>query len=206
MKIDLTVPVREDLWHDVFKNEQMASLGHLGTHFDVRDKTFNLENTHRTGKVVDVRHVRERDIEVADLAELHIEAQDFIMLHTGFLKEAGYGGKVYFKDHPQLSMALIDHLLDKKVSLIGLDAAGIRRGEEHSKTDQYCADRGVFIIENLDNLDILQAQVAGKSFTVYTFPINFEGMSGLPCRVVAEISELRSSSCRSALALDQGKY
>ena len=187
MKIDLTVPVREDLWHDVFRNEQMASLGHLGTHFDVRDKQFDMENTIRCGKLVDVRDVHNRDIDIEDLGNLVIEVKDFIIFHTGFLKEVGYGGKVYFADHPQLSMALIDHLMDKKVSLIGLDAAGIRRGEEHTPTDQYCADRDVFIIENLDNLDILQSQAAGKPFRVYTFPINFEGMSGLPCRVVAEI-------------------
>ena len=187
MKIDLTVAVEEALWHDVFRNEKMASLGHLGTHFDVRDKPFDLDNTHRSGKVIDVSQVHERDIAVADLGDTVIEPLDFVMFHTGFLKAVGYGSKTYFSDHPQLSMALIDFLLDKKVSLIGIDAAGVRRGSEHTPTDQYCAERGVFIIENLANLDRLLAESSGKAFSVYTFPINFKGMSGLPCRVVAEV-------------------
>ena len=187
MKIDLTVPVKEEQWHDVFKNEKMASLGHLGTHFDVRDKPFNLDNTRRTGKVVDVSQVRGRDIDLEDITGIEIAPADFVMFHTGFLKQVGYGTKTYFSDHPQLSMALIHHLLDKKVSLIGIDAAGVRRGEEHTPTDQLCADRGVFIIENLTNLDVLLEKAGSQPISVHTFPINFEGMSGLPCRVIAEV-------------------
>ncbi|MDF2636571.1 MAG: hypothetical protein K0R78_3445, partial [Pelosinus sp.] len=57
----------------------------------------------------------------------------------------------------------------------------------HLYIDQYCADRGVFIIENLDNLDLLLEKTSNKSFTAYTFPVNMSGFSGLPCRVIAEI-------------------
>lgn len=146
MKIDLTVLVKENMWQNVFKNEQMAAFGHLGTHFDVRDKTFDLENIRRPGKVVDVSHVQDRDIEITDLGDVSLEPGDFILIYTGFLKATGYGSQTYFKEHPQLSMTLIEHLLENRVSLIGIDAAGVRRGAEHTPTDQYCADRGVFII------------------------------------------------------------
>jgi kynurenine formamidase len=187
MNIDLTVKVAREMWADILKNEKMTVFGHLGTHFDIMDKEFSLENIRRTGRVMDVSHTGRRDVEIADIGSSEIKKNEFIMFHTGFLKKIGYGSEEYFKIHPQLSMDLIDFLLSKNVSLIGIDAAGVRRGDEHTKTDQYCADHGVFIIENLDNLDLLLEKTGKSSFEVYTFPINFAGMSGLPCRVIAEI-------------------
>lgn len=62
-----------------------------------------------------------------------------------------------------------------------------KRGVEHTPKDQYCADRGVFIIENLCNLGKLLNQKNAMNFMANTYPINFDGMTGLPCRVVAEI-------------------
>lgn len=187
MKIDLSVKIKRDLEEEIGKNEKMALIGHLGTHFDVMNKEFSLDNTIRSGKVIDVSIITNRDIEVDDIKNVEIKEDDFIMFYTGFLKESGYGSKEYFKNHPQLSMELIDYLIEKGVSLIGIDAAGVRRGVEHTKTDQYCADKGIFIIENLDNLDIVLDKVKQDKFAVYTFPVNFEGLTGLPCRVVAEI-------------------
>ena len=186
-KIDLTVKVIKSKWSGIFKTEKMTALGHIGTHFDVMNKEFSLENTKRCGKIIDVRSIRNRDINIEDVISIEINKNDFIIFHTGFLKEKSYGTQEYFKMHPQLSVELIHYLIDKKVSLIGIDTAGVRRGAEHTKTDQYCADNGVFIIENLDNLEKLLNKVGSNPFTVYTFPINFEGMTGLPCRVIAEI-------------------
>lgn len=74
-------------------------------------------------------------------------------------------------------------MLQKHVSLLGLDCSGMRNGAEHNVMDQHCADHGVFVVENIINLD----QVAGKHATFYTFPIRFACYSGLPSRVVAEV-------------------
>ena len=63
--------------------------------------------------------------------------------------------------------------------------AGVRRGKEHTLMDQYCADRGAFVIENLCNLGAVAAE--GALFTAHTYPMNYAEMTGLPCRVVAEI-------------------
>ena len=76
-------------------------------------------------------------------------------------------------------------MLEKGVSIIGLDFAGVRRTPEHIPTDQYCADRGVFVVENLRNLEKVLA--AGGDFTAHTYPLHCTGMTGLTCRVVAEI-------------------
>jgi len=187
MKIDLTVSVSKETWNEIFKNEKMTAFGHVGTHFDVKNKEFSLDNTIRNGKIFDVKSITDRDIEINDIDSSEINKDDFVMFNTGYLKEVGYGTKEYYKSHPQLSNELIELLIEKKVSMIGIDAAGIRSGAEHGPIDQYCADKNIFVVENLDNLDILVQKTLNDNFRVYTFPIKMEGLDGLPCRVIAEI-------------------
>ena len=109
----------------------------------------------------------------------------FTAFFTGFQEKEGYGSRKYFTEHPQLSDDLIDALLDRGVSLIGVDCAGVHRGKEHTPKDQYCADRGVFIIENLCNLKAVLE--AGGNCRMHTYPMSYAEMSGLPCRVIAEV-------------------
>lgn len=80
---------------------------------------------------------------------------------------------------------LIEALVEKGVSIIGIDFAGVRRGQEHTPMDQFCAERGLFIVENLCNLSDLLKH--GIYFQAYTCPMNFAEMTGLPCRVVAKL-------------------
>lgn len=191
MKIDLTVKISKEmwnkLWNEAAENKKMTLLGHIGTHFDVMDKEFSLDNTERKGKVFDVSHVKNKEIKLEDIDISKVQENDFVMFYTGTLKEKGYGTKEYFKEYPELSEKLIQSLLDKKVSIIGIDTAGIRKPSEHVKIDQYCADNNVFVIENLDNLKTLLEKTTDKDFKVHTYPINIEGMSGLCCRVIAEV-------------------
>ena len=72
-----------------------------------------------------------------------------------------------------------------RVSVIGLDFGGVRRGREHTPKDRYCAEHNVFIIENLCNLKAVYD--AGGCFTAHTYPVNYTQMTGLPCRVIAEV-------------------
>lgn len=120
-------------------------------------------------------------------AEPAIREGMFVAFFTGFIEREGYGSKAYFREHPQLSKALIEELVRRKVSLIGVDFAGVRRGREHTPTDQYCADRGVFIIENLCALGEVAAASNDGRFTAHTYPMRYAEMTGLPCRVVAEV-------------------
>lgn len=186
MLIDLSVKVTKETHKATFENEKMASFGHLGTHFDVMNKTFPLAFTKRKGVVFDVSK-GDRDIDVTDVNMDLIQSDMFVAFYTGFIDREGYGTKTYFKVHPQLSKNLIDYLLNLNISMIGIDCAGIRRGGEHTPTDQYCADKGVFVIENLSNLERVLNDRKTAYFTAHTYPIHFEGMTGLPCRVVAEV-------------------
>lgn len=193
MKIDLSVAVTEEILTSMSDRTTSAQIppvakfGHLGTHFDVMDKKFSLENTERKGKVFDVSHIRGRNIEPGDINIDEITEHDFVIFHTGYLNEKKYGTPEYFQNHPELSDALITVLVNKKVSLLGIDAAGIRKAAEHSRADRYCADNGVFVIENLANLEKLLTAVKGRAFVVHTYPVNYVGLTGLPCRVIAEI-------------------
>ena len=184
---DMTLKITPKLAREVQGNEKIALAGHLGTHFDVMNREFPLEYFRRRARVFDVSEIQGRDIESSDI-ELDLVCREmFVVFYSGFVEKVGYGNQRYFKEHPQLSQNLIDQLLEKGVSMIGVDFAGVRRGKEHTPTDQRCADKGVFIVENLCNLKPLAA--AGE-FTAYTLPMNYGEMTGLPCRVVGEIESL----------------
>lgn len=185
MLIDITLKITPELIKDVPGNTSKALTGHVGTHFDVMNQEFPLAYTRREGIVFDVSAVTGRDICTEDILMDAVRQDMFVAFYTGFMDKVGYGNKAYFAQHPQLSHRLIDALLDKGVSIIGIDCAGIRRGSEHVPTDQRCADKGTFVIENLSQLNTVLAQ--SGSFTAHTYPMRFAEITGLPCRVVAEV-------------------
>lgn len=187
MKIDITYKITKEINALANSNEQKTFSGHLGTHFDVMNKVFPLAYTERKAVVFDVSNIKGRDIELSDIDTSLIDKDIFVLFYTGFIEKVGYGNTVYYKEHPQLSNELIDYLLAKKVSMIGVDFAGIRRGKEHVLADQRCADNGCFVIENLCNLkEVLKH---GDICLVHTYPLSYEGLSGLPCRVIAEFND-----------------
>lgn len=183
--IDITLKITPRMVADAQGNERKAFEGHLGTHFDVMNKEFPLDYTERQGIVFDVSKVLGRDIEPADIQLEAVEKDLFVAFYTGFIEQEGYGTKKYYAEHPQLSNELIEALIRKGISIIGIDFAGIRRGKEHTPKDQACADKGIFIIENLCNLKALLSST--NRFIANTYPINYAEMTGLPCRVIAKI-------------------
>lgn len=182
MLIDITLKVTKKIASDPVHSKP-SLIGHLGTHFDVMNKEFPLEYTKRKGVVFDVSGVKDRDIDICDISLDNVEEDTFVAFYSGYIEKVNYGENGYFTNHPQLSYDLIEALLEKGVSIIGLDFAGIRRGKEHTPTDQYCADKGTFIIENLCNLK----KLLGRDFIANTYPMNYVGITGLPCRVIAEV-------------------
>lgn len=183
MLIDLTLRVTPKMVKDAQGNEKKAFTGHLGTHFDVMNKEFPLEFTEREAFIFDVSQRVLDEININDVNLNEVREYMFIGFYTGFGDKFPYGSKGYFSTHPQLSNELINTLLERKVSIIGIDCAGIRRGIEHTPIDQKCADNHCFVVENLVNLK----DVCNKKIIIQTFPMNFSDMSGLPCRVIAKI-------------------
>jgi kynurenine formamidase len=186
MFLDLSLPLAAD---KISGGEEyvrkIVDAGHAGTHFDVMDKVFPLDHFRTQGKVVDVSHIRDREVEVEDLGGLELSKGDFIIFHTGWIDELGYDTRhEYVKKSAELSDTLVAYLVDKGVSLIGVDAAGAQKPKKHLAVDTYCAERNVFIVENLNNVKELLA--LHKPFTVYTAPVSRTDLTGLPCRVLAE--------------------
>ena len=184
MLLDITLEVTPLMRQNAPEKDERALVGHLGTHFDVMDKEFPLEYTRREGIVFDVRAIRNRDITAADVPLDQVEQGQFVLFCTGFIEEEPYGTKKYFAEHPQLSHELIDGLIGKGISMIGIDCSGIRCGKEHRLKDQQCADNGVFVVENLCGLEKL---LDSGRFVAHTYPVRYSGMTGLPCRVIAEL-------------------
>lgn len=186
MFIDLTISIDAKMEQEAKENESKARWGHVGTHFDVMNKEFPLDYLRRSAVVFDVSQITDRDIEARDI-DIDLVAENmFVAFYTGFIEQEPYGSRKYFSEHPQLAHELIDLLLLKGVSIIGVDFAGIRRGVQHTPTDQTCADAGVFVVENLCNLETILNGKTWAFFTANTYPLKFKGMTGLPCRVAAE--------------------
>ena len=185
MFYDLTLKITPQLIKDANGNEKKSLVGHLGTHFDVMNQEFPLDDLHLPAILFDVEGKEIIDIQDVDVNL--IQKGMFVGFCTHFIEKVGYGNAAYFKDHPELSQELIKELIQCEIAIIGIDCAGIRRGKEHTPTDQYCADHHVFVVENLCQMkDVLQ----GKSYVqcmMNTYPVNYSEMTGLPCRVVAEI-------------------
>lgn len=186
MKIDITLKVTPQMISDAQGNEKMALAGHVGTHFDVMNKEFPLDYTEREGIVFDVSHVTDRDITLDDIDMDKVKKDMFVAFYSGYGEKVHYGEKAYFTEHPQLSYELLEALLKKDISIIGLDFGGVRRGAEHVPMDQRCADQGIFVIENLCNLDKILDH--DSQFKAHTYPVNFTNTTGLVCRVVAEVA------------------
>lgn len=183
MLLDITLKITPQKADEAWENTHKSLVGHVGTHFDVMDREFPLEYTRRKGIAFNVSSVGERDIEARDIALEKVERDMFVAFYTGFIEAVGYGNKTYFSQHPQLSVELIEALVEKGVSIIGVDFAGIRRTPEHVPIDRYCAGRGTFVVENLCELKTLTDE---KPFIAHTYPMNYTGVTGLPCRVIAE--------------------
>ena len=186
MMIDLSVRVDLRTAGEAQANLDKARSGHLGTHFDVMDKEFPPEYMEREAIVFDVSSIgTSREIGIEDIDLSVVPEGSFVAFYSGYIEQVAYGTKDYFKSHPCLSMNLIEALLDRHVAIIAIDFAGARNGKEHTPTDQLCADRGTFIVENVCNLAAVLNGKKMARFVAGTYPVNYVGTTGLPCRVVA---------------------
>lgn len=171
------------------REAQLLQAGHYGTHIDVPLQTrIPISYMESRCIVFDVSAVQERDVQLSDFASADIHAQDFVIFKTNQIMRHFYGTDLYFHQHPQLGQEVIEFLIEKRVRIIGIDAAGVRRGKEHKVADELCERNGIYIVENLFNLDKLPlAHEATFAITILWFEI--PGKTGLPCRVVAKLTQ-----------------
>lgn len=181
MLIDLSLKINPK-----HATHELAKLGHYGTHVDIMDaNNMLIENFITTGKLIDITAIRDTLVHLEDIINLNdINEKDFVVFRSGWLKDKTYGTQGYFLNHPHLADDIIDFLIEKKISFIGLDFPGAQREALHLEVDKKCAENGVFIIENLNNLD----QINQTVFEAYCFPMNLAGSTGIPIRVLAKLN------------------
>jgi kynurenine formamidase len=193
MKIDLSVPVTQEILDKLSafskaRSDAVDLFGHMGTHLDLMGHAFDIDRSEVTGVVFDVSAIKDREVLPEDVDLSKVREGDFVMFHTGALDDFGYANNEYFRlEAPQLSYALIDGLIERKAVFIGVDMGGARKAAEHRQVDGYCAERGVFIVENLANLERLSRLAENGRFEARIYPLNLVGATGLPCRVLAEV-------------------
>lgn len=187
MYIDLTVNITPEVKKKAEANDRFALLGHLGTHFDAMGKEFSLDYLRLNAVIFNVSEIRGREITVDDVDLSLVKAKMFVCFCTGFENERGYGNAEYFTNHPVLSDELVNKLVDIGVYIIGIDTPGVRPGPVHSMKDQYCADRGTFIVENMGGIEQLLQDKESLRCVINTYPVRFSEIHAVFCRVVAEV-------------------
>ncbi len=103
MLVDLTTKVEKSLFEELLNKSKtrIATVGHIGTHFDVMDKVFPLDFAKRKGIVFDVSTVKDRDIDIIDIDLDKVKKDTFVAFYTGFIEKYPYGTEDYFKLQPQ---------------------------------------------------------------------------------------------------------
>jgi len=156
---------------------------HIGTHIDVisKDNVIDINRFIGRGILVDISKIKESPIKMDHISnQFSVKKDDFVFFKTNWSK---YLGEEEYFDHPEISFEILDWLIKKKVNMVGIDALGLGKGKNHGVYDRYLVDKGIYIIENLNNLGSIKKEI----FKVYCFPLNIENLEAIPARVIVEV-------------------
>lgn len=163
--------------------KKQTIMGHIGTHFDVYgDMTLPLEYIQTRGILLDVSHVKGREVTVDDVDLDYVKEGDFVIIRTGSIERHPYGSGLYFSSSTQFSWELISELAAQKAKFVGIDAPDLRKGKEHIEADKIFLRHGTIVIENLVNLEKIDADTVCKVLTMW---LEDPDATGIKCRVVA---------------------
>ncbi|MCT4604566.1 MAG: cyclase family protein [Marinisporobacter sp.] len=155
----------------------------MGTHIDVMSENVELKNERliAPGIKFDVSDITDKPVKLADLDLSQVREDHFIFFQTNWDKYRNDDEK--YKAHPEISMEVIQYLVEKKVNMIGIDTLGLGRGKNHGIIDVFLGERGIYAIENLTNLN----KIPESNFNVYCLPMKIEGLDALPARILVEV-------------------
>lgn len=159
---------------------------HVGTHIDapahfLKDgkliSEYPTDHFFGRGRLVDARNqqtIHERLLERVD-----IQSHDIVLILTG--RDNEFNKPEYFQNFPEVTEEFAQKLIDKGVSMIGLDTCSPDKDPYSIHKQLLSSD--ILIIENLTNLEAL----LGKEFSVIALPLKIDAEAGL-ARVVAGVS------------------
>jgi kynurenine formamidase len=103
-----------------------------------------------------------------------------VVINTGWHHR--WGAENYFRDHPVITGAAARLLVGQAIFLIGVDTPSVDRPPFEAHLELLGA--GVLIVENLTNLDAIEAD----EFELIATPLAIVGRDGSPVRAVAVVS------------------
>ncbi len=179
-KISAAGVVEKDGYHD----HVISIATHVGTHIDAPSHMLaggkNLDRfpiEKFSGRGVYIKVDREFDTEA--IKKVSLQEGDIVLFHTGMSER--YHESSYFESYPAMPEDVAHHLVEQKVSMVGMDMCSPDRPPFPVHKTLLGGD--VLIIENLTNLEAL----ADREFRVHAFPVKFE-LDAAPVRVVAEVA------------------
>jgi len=160
--------------------KRLAFNSHFATHIDApshmleNGKTltdYPLEKFVGEAIVLDVRGKKEIEADLTNVKE-----GDIIFFLTNHSKKAY--DKDYFKNNPVITEKTTQQLINKKISIVGLDS--FTPDNEPFLIHKMLLKKDILIVENLVNLE----KLAGKRFKCFILPLNIQDADGAPCRVI----------------------
>jgi kynurenine formamidase len=173
-----------------FESTMLHLAAHTATHVDLvfTDWSIDPERMIGKGKLLDASHVSPGPIQLVDVKrQLDIESGDFVLFRTDWSR---FAASERYHDHPELSLEIVEWLVERRINAVGIDAPGLGRGLKHGEYDRLLVKNGIFVIENLDNL----ATVPLREFRVYCLPLKIADTDAIPARVLVEIDDAGRNS------------
>ena len=134
-----------------------------------------------TGPAIALDLLDQPVLDAMHLAPFHaqIAAHRHILIHTGWYHQ--WGQEHYFTDHPVLTAAAAQLLVDAGVGLVGVDFPSVDLPPHAAHLVLLGND--VLIVENLTNL----AAIGPRSFDFTAVPLALVGRDGSPVRAFARM-------------------
>lgn len=185
---DVTLVKDKTYASDGYSHFTLTAGIHIGTHVDSPMHMSNSQTyinqypvDHFCGETV-VYDVRGRKIIDLTFEEKKLLKENLIVLfYTGY--DQFYGSDDYYNSHPVLSQDTSDTLIDKKIKIIGLDCPS----PDHYpfEVHKQLFKAGIFIVENLRNLNGL---LAYKEIESFFFPLKIRADASW-IRAVAKVTD-----------------
>jgi kynurenine formamidase len=169
-----------------YNNSRLETGMHAGTHIDIPRHLSNcndfideapVDKFIGNGCLLDVTN--EIVITMKEEYREIVKENDIVLLYTGCDKE--FGTESYFTSHPVVGKELAEFFIDKRIKMIGMDLPA--PDKYPFEIHRMLFERGIFIIENMRNLDKLKNV---SSFEIIAFPLKIKAEASL-VRVVARL-------------------
>lgn len=173
---------------DGMTDHKVESCMHVGTHMDAPlhmveggYKISEIDISHFKGRGVLIDARNTSIIDTPLLSGIDLKKGDIVLVLTGWDKK--YREDSYFQNWPIMTVGFAKELVQKEISIIGMDTAGPDI-DDNFPAHKIFLPNNVLIIENMTNLDKL---IETENFIVHAYPVKYEA-DAAPVRVVAEIN------------------